>query len=244
MLTEECMFKKALMPALMGSSLLTAACSDDVTLRTVGDNRQPDDVSDITGTWDLMGSVSDIGESVTGTLTISREVFILELGSVFVDYSPATAPGLVVSPGAGGVRAYNVTHAAGDAIDLGVIPMRIGGEWDADETTGIEECRAFAEGGVIGGGCRSFGGGWQYGAFRAEQLERSPSIFGDLGGTWNVLNAYEMTGGCTAILRDTTFTAHCSGTGPRSDGKITFTMQDGFGTGSSDKGLEVSAVRR
>jgi hypothetical protein len=94
------MFKKALIPALMGSSLLMAACSDDVTREKVGDDTYAYDVSDITGTWDLMGSVSDIGESVTGTLTISSEVFVLELGSVFVDYSPAT-PELVV----GGVHA-------------------------------------------------------------------------------------------------------------------------------------------
>jgi len=237
------MFKKALMPALMGASLLTAACSDDVQLKKVGDNTQAYDVSDITGTWDLMGSVSDIGESVTGTLTISSEIFLLELGSVFVDYSPATAPTLVVRPG-GGVRAYDVTREAGDAIDLGVIPMRIGGQWDADETTGLEECRAYAEEGAIAGACQSRNGGWQYGGFHAVQLERSASIFGDLGGTWNVQNVFDMTGGCTAILRDTTFTARCSGTGPRSDGKITFTMHDGFGTGSSDEGLEVSAVRR
>jgi hypothetical protein len=142
------------------------------------------------------------------------------------------------------VRTYDVTREAAGAIDLGVIPMRIGGQWAAVETAGMEECRAFAEQGTISGACHSLGAGWQYGGFHAEQVEHLPSIFGDLGGTWNVQNAFEMTGGCTAILRDTTFTARCSGTGPRSDGKITFAMQDGFGTGSSDEGLEISAVRR
>lgn len=251
------MFKKFLVPSVMGCSLLVSACSDDV--KKVGDNTGGAtvyDVSDISGTWDLMGSVSTTGKSVTGTLTIGRDVFMLELGTVLVFYSPRDMPGLQVSvrtndvdpgevgPGTPDVTNYDVTHEASAQIDLGVIPNQVGGFWDAVGTN-YDRCVADVERGMIAGACvpigfEGGGGGW----FRAELLEQSPSIFGDLGGIWNVQNGYGVTGGCTAILRDTTLTARCSGTGSRTDGQITFTMQDGFGTGSSDLGLEISAVRR
>jgi hypothetical protein len=251
--------KHALTPWVMGCTFLVSACSDDI--KTVGDNTdgpQTWDVRDITGTWDLTGSVSDIGESVTGTLTIEPEVFSLELGSVFVHYSPDSAPELQVRPSRGDaygqgqareqegreVSNFDVTRETNEPIDLGVIPLRIGGRWYAEEMSGKEECQAFARRGTIAGACQPILSGWDYGAFAAEQLERSSSIFGDLGGTWNVHNYFFMTGGCTAILRGTTFIAQCAGTGESTDGKITFTMQDGFGSGSSDEGLEISAVRR
>ncbi len=238
------MFMRFLKSSMVGWCLLVLGCSDDV--KQVGDNSdgaKTYDVSDITGTWDVMGSVSAEGRSVTGTLTIGPDIFSLELGSVGVRYSPDFSPVLQIRPGNGQVKNYEVTHEAGTELDLGVIPLRIGGSWDAVEMGYGEECRAYTERGIFGA-CQPREGAGLYGGFSATPVDSVSSIFGKLGGTWNVQNFWGMTGGCTAILRDTTFIARCVGTGEGGDGQITFTMQDGFGTGSSDEGLEVSAVRR
>jgi hypothetical protein len=81
-------------------------------------------------------------------------------------------------------------------------------------------------------------------SFGAQRVGSARSIFGEIGGTWNMALGEGQGGGCTAVLRDTTFTASCGGTDSARDGRLTFTLREGHGSGSSEEGLEISAVRR
>jgi hypothetical protein len=132
-------------------------------------------------------------------------------------------------------------------VDLGVIPLDLGGEWRMEGRDGRLLCAADISPEDGFGGCQETDDYGIPGAvkhFITERLEPAPSIFGALGGVWNVIVRDPSTGGCTAVLRDKTVTAHCLGISERLTGTITFTLNEGVGSGSSDEGLEVSAVRR
>jgi hypothetical protein len=257
MITEDHMFERLLVSSLLGASLLVAGCSDDV--KRVGNDHSGDNidatynVGDISGIWDLTGSVGEGGDSVTGTLAINRDVFWLELagysrgwGNVFIDYSKAEPQSL--RAGTTKSNLYSVTREQPIDLSLGVIPSDTGGEWTMGESFGYTDCRAMVTADSIRGAC---GGPWgtrdAFGrdrSFGAQRVGSARSIFGEIGGTWNVGLGEGQGGGCTAVLRDTTFTASCSGTSSARDGRLTFTLREGHGSGSSEEGLEISALRR
>lgn len=257
MIMGEHMLERLLVTSAIGCALLASACSDDV--KTVGDNKGASNqteygVSDITGTWDLTASVSETGETITGTLEIARQIFRLEIAGVAIDYSTVPEQGLWVDTGNGGTY-YGVTHDGGEslgfppeesALDLGVIPADIAGGWTALTERSIEDrqLRAIVQRHLVILSSTPGANGGKAGTLEVERFEPARSIFGDLGGSWTIGTRYDLTGGCSASLRDTTVNAGCNGTGPRSDGSMTFTMRDGLGTGTTSGGLEISAVRR
>ncbi len=251
------MFEKLVVTSAIGCALLASACSDDV--KTVGKNTGPTNpedngMSDITGIWDLTASVSETGETTTGTLEIAPDIFRLEIAGVVIDYSGPQQE-LWVDTGNGGTS-YNVTHDGGEifgqspeenALDLGVIPADITGGWMATTERVSEDRQLFAFvrqrlatlSSTPGYGDRGDGG-----ALQAERYQWENSVFGDLGGSWNIATGYDITGACSAHVRDTVVSAGCTGTESPANGSVLFTLQEGTGFGSTSDGLEISALRR
>jgi hypothetical protein len=284
---EESMFAKGVVFSVIGLSMLALACSDDVT--RVADNRgaiPPGWESDISGVWDFVGSVQDSSESLAGTLTIDRQVFILQFqeGGT-LHYSAVPSPSLSVSgrtstyscgaggagtagaggaAGAGGVAGAGAATGTGgctmttstyeypyqltrDAlgVSLGVIPSDAGGTWGLTDQDRSVNCAAALDPDSFAASC-SYAGG--YGPFEgrldAVRTRVLPSVFGELGGVWELASNGGRTGGCTATFSDNNFNAHCEGTGTSFDGAISFTLSENIGSGFSPEGLEILATRR
>jgi hypothetical protein len=250
---EEGMLGKAF--SVLGLSMLATACSDDVT--RVADHRgaiPPGWESDISGVWDFVGSVRASGESLAGSLTIDRQVFVLQFeNGESVDYSAAPGPALSIGylpdcdPDG---RCYPPIDKPYDltrdslGMSLGVIPSDAGGSWTLTDRN-RSNCGASLDPDSFAATCSyaPYSGPFD-GRLDAVRTQVLSSVFGELGGVWELVCNSGRCGRCTATFSDNNFNAHCEGTGSFFDGAISFTLFENVGTGFSPEGLEISAARR
>jgi hypothetical protein len=258
MSTEDDVMERLLFLPVIAGALLVSACSDDVKKIGSHDNDSTGTdygIDDISGVWDISGSANERGEPVSGVLTIDRDTFILELGSVYVRYSFAepergldfSTVGRDQPPAPELPGDWLPSRFETERVDLGAIPFDLGGRWEMPARDGAMNCVAGLEQDGSDGFCFEddpMGYPGRFDGFFVERVDSASSVFGALGGVWNVVISDGTTGACTAVLKDTTLTAGCSATKDELQGRFTFTLNDGFGSGSSDEGIEVSAVRR
>lgn len=206
-------------------------------------------VADLTGHWNLIGSVKPTGRVVTGTLDIDTHTFVLEFDGTVVAFSDRTGSPMLswanpwqdqVSPTIG------VTHTSA-AVGLGVIPLALGGTWEFDDPQSGATCSAALSDASFLGQC--FG---LYGQPRgfpslnatvvATRTSALPSSFGALGGTWQLTS--DGGGACVVTISGSSLKASCAGTHSTLDGTLDFTLGDNVGSGISNLGLELSATRQ
>lgn len=251
------------------AAVFVIACASDVT--KVGDNSggatltggsggadgssgaggNAGNANNIAGVWDIYGSVRPNGHVVTGTLTVDDAHFLLQLNSgAMLSYGGEPATVRFVRPFTRQDNVYTVTHTYSQ-VELGAImPKYVGGSW------------TFTHPGVSSGRCEadlrpaSFNAhcvNVLYAPSHLPNLNHSlsavrstvlPSVFGDLGGVWQLQSDGGQGGRCTARFEGSEFTASCVGTWTEFDGALTFTLGNGVASGSSSEGLEISAVRR
>jgi hypothetical protein len=252
--------------------LIGAACSDDVT--QVGDDSRTVEAggnggsagnggasgssgagggsaTDLSGIWDLQGSVGPSGVPVTGTLAIDATKFVLTIDGVTLSYFANPAPSATyVNARQQQNKVYDVTRSA-SAVPLGVVPLDVGGTWSITDLSGPGTCNATLTQDAFMGFCRTAHGEPKQIDFpglnatlNATRTSVLPSAFGALGGIWELTSDGGDQGSCRAVFSDNTLTASCSRTLTALDGAISFTLADDIGTGGSAEGLEMSAVRR
>jgi hypothetical protein len=245
---------------LAAAGTFVVACAEDVT--RIGDNSGGSTVdsggtgglgaaSDISGTWDLYGSSRVYGWAITGTLTIDATRFLLTLDSASVNYIAGSPPSLsYVRPFTGQDNTYTVTKTD-NPVDLGVIPLDVGGTWTFTRPGDpLAHCDAQVGPGTFGGRCSNV---W-YAPSSLPDLNHTvsatrttvlPSVFGELGGVWQLVSDGGSQGRCTARFEGSELIASCNSSfDAMNNSTLVFTLGDGIASGSSDEGLEISAVRR
>ena len=212
----------------------------------------PDGASgDLTGTWDLV-STSPSGVPRNGTLTIAREALTLDLGSLQLAYATANGQ-LDVTWTANGNASNIATQRSPAALDLGIVPLDVGGSWRFASQDGTERCTALLSPASWTGSCDSPIAGWPpepppptpgvtYNAIRTQQL---PSVFGDLGGVWSLTDGQGGPGSCTVTFNQSGFSATCNAATEDLAGTVQVTF-DGtsMASGTTSYGYELSAHKQ
>jgi hypothetical protein len=239
------------------------ACGDDVT--RVGDNTggssgvigqggsaaQSGAPNDLSGVWSITGSLASSGAFATGTLTIGAHQLALAMngGGTLAFSDDGAAPILTwTDPNQAQLTSIQVAHTGAPA-DLGAIPLELGGQWQFSNPPEPGACTATLQTGSFSASCSDVSGepagfpslNSQLSATRTSAL---PSLFGELGGSWQIASNGGATGGCNLTLMDNQLTASCSGTASPLDGTLSFTLEGNVGSGSTNWGLEISAVRQ
>jgi hypothetical protein len=243
------------MPLCFSIPLFLAACSGS-TVSGLDDGGLSNDGSthpsaDLTGTWDLFAT-SPAGTPSTGTLVVARDTLSLDLGTIQLSYA-AHGGTLTVTYTRDGNTSSITTQRAPAAVDLGIMPLDLGGAWTFASETSIESCSASLAPSSWTGSCAEYVAGWPgavprpaphvtYTATRTQQLS---SAFGDLGGVWEATDGQGGPGHCTMTVQGSTFATSCSS----GTGSLTGTMQLTFSgndtaSGTTSGGAELSAHKQ
>jgi hypothetical protein len=211
----------------------------------------------LAGTWDFIATQASLGGNTSGTLTWDKSSASFQLtstggrdcwtdpytGKQFCSGGSPTAAMVTVMlvEGAGTVTATIPSNGwlpSGTSMvalqrigapgqSAGVLPLNPFGTWmlssKGEQVTAIMSSSALTASG--------------YRSFRAQQLSRLDSIFGDLGGEWNF---QEDRRGftCTARFAGDTFSATWSG------GSVSVTIHDRLLSGTTSNGYEISGQKR
>jgi hypothetical protein len=134
------------------------------------------------------------------------------------------------------------------AISMGQLPVQAGGTWmfAAQQPGDTGTCTGKLLPAQITAACQGVSGipttlPLLNGAGSALRVAPLPSIFGDLGGDWE-LNGQNSH--CAAKLNGNVFTATCDRSAGFTGGSITLVFGDGVASGTTSKGIEVAARRR
>jgi hypothetical protein len=202
-----------------------------------------------TGIWDLIGSVKTTGTLVKGTLEIAPEKLVLVIDGTTLSYQAGPPASLTfVRPFASQNKSYVVTRTP-SYVPLGLIPLDLGGSWSFTDPVGGGSCTAALSANGFSGSCSNVTGAplalpSLNASLTANRGAPAASDFGELGGSWTAQSNGGGEGHCSASFAINEFTASCSATGTPLDGTLSFTLGAGIGSGSSNYGLEISAVRR
>jgi hypothetical protein len=203
--------------------------------------------TDLSGIWDLVGA--RLGRTPEyAILAIDRGTF------VFVDRwgTGVAVTGLPDAPVArtlrrGDSHSLFAQHTP-QAISMGQLPVQAGGTWmfAAQQPGDTGTCTGKLLPAEISANCQGVSGiprtlPLLNGAGSALRIAPLPSIFGDLGGEWE-LNGQNSH--CSAKLNGNVFTATCDQSSGFSGGSITLVFGDGVASGTTSKGIEVAARRR
>jgi hypothetical protein len=220
-----------------------------------------DTATSIQGTWDLVttGSSSD-----QGTLTIDANTFSFSAdgssltlsvngGSMTLTWSDHRDELPTDPPRQVPIMATYVSSP----LDVGVIPLALGGQWNIASTTVSETCIASLSSTVFNASCSHVQNtpvGAMDGTVIGQRTQAIPSIFGDLGGQWHLAGNGELGdpyeygshgGGNTAdvTISANSFVATVAGHGYLG-GSVSAKVCDGKVSGLTSKGLEFAGQRR
>jgi hypothetical protein len=206
---------------------------------------------DLSGTWDVLGS-SPGGVPLALTITLDAQ---------HIDVIGAKESFVAVRSGTGFILTYSVGDRSaqvlalrenGGVMNVGALPFDLSGLWSfrtPDFTEGIGCNATFVTPG-FSGECATVAlprwvASYQLGngSARGNHQASAPSMFGDLGGTWNMQTTRGTA--CTFEFRDNTFSSRCSNeltSAPLGGVNVTFSGATVSGTTTS--GVEFSAHRR
>ncbi|HEX8791045.1 MAG TPA: hypothetical protein VF765_08825 [Polyangiaceae bacterium] len=209
--------------------------------------------NDLTGTWDLVAT-SPSGGTTSGTLLLGASTFSLDIPSTgsSLAYSANGSTLTVLWTLDGTADPIDATRAAA-AMNLGIIPDDVGGTWSFSSAGSAETCTATLAPSQVSGSCNAYLYGWPnplpvpipgvtYTAARTQQLS---SVFGDLGGTWQVMDNQGGPGSCTATFQGSTFSASCNDATDAFGGTVQLTFNGTtMASGMTGNGIELSAQKQ
>jgi hypothetical protein len=128
------------------------------------------------------------------------------------------------------------------------LPVQAGGTWSfmAQQPGDSGICTGQLSPGQISANCQGVSGmpstlPLLNGSGSALRIAQLPSIFGDLGGDWNLIG---QNSHCAVTLTGNVFTATCDKSSGFTGGSMTLVFGDGVASGTTSKGIEVAARRR
>jgi hypothetical protein len=141
------------------------------------------------------------------------------------------------------------TRTSASAADLGEFPLDLAGGWLLTDTAPgvVGACESLLTDGALTASCQDVA--WVPGLIRelrdgianGERTTELPSIFGDLGGVWQIQGS--RGGYCEVRFEGQTFSADCSGEGSF-DGVLEAEFDGTIMSGRTSSGIEFSAQRR
>lgn len=243
-----------------GAVLAFGGCSDDVTRIGQDSGGSSGHIASggtggsgaaggLSGVWSIRGSTPFAGTLATGTLALGNGQLALSIDGA----------SLVYSDGAGvqSLHFTNPKRAQDIALSVmrepnelwsGQLPLALGGGWSIFHPIEPGSCTATLSTDAFGASCAGVSGepaGFPSlnAALSANRGSVLPSILGDLGGVWQVQSNTGANGGCSVTLSDARVDATCAGTQSALDGALWFEIAGESGSGATDRGLELTALR-
>ena len=214
-----------------GGTVPTLSCGDE-------------NVKSIAGTWNIIGSRSGQQQS-TASLTIDASTFSFatEGRSLTFTVNGGTMT-LVWSDGSR--RTPITTTRTSGAVDTGLLPLSLGGQWTFSSTIDAESCTASLGDNGFNATCNGVHStpfGTLRGTVVGVRNQPSSSIFGALGGVWHL--AGDGQGSVDATIRGNTFTAVVNDGGlVGGAGWVTVKVCNGMAVGKTGDGFEFAATRQ
>jgi hypothetical protein len=214
-----------------GGTVPTLSCGDE-------------NVTSIAGTWDIIGSQFGQQKS-SAVITITASSFSFASNGESLAFAVNGGTMTLVWSKSGKQTPITATHTV-SALDTGVLPLPVGGQWGFASTTDGESCTASLGGNGFNATCndvRSTPFGTLKGTLVAQHPQQGGSIFGALGGVWHLTG--EGSGSVDATIRGNTFTAVVNDSGlVGAAGWVTVKVCNGMAAGKTADGFEFAATRQ
>ncbi|MFO0661559.1 MAG: hypothetical protein U0165_17260 [Polyangiaceae bacterium] len=242
-------------------ALALVACGDDVG---VGSNQQNQETGGTAGFSGGGGTAGSAGSGATlagiwaatgtgpsgttsqGSIMLSESRLKIQFPSLTFDFQEDGNTATASFFDDGVTSLLNFSRTNGPAITTGIMPLDIGGNWQASVAGDPGLCTGFLSSGNGSGSCVNTG----YVPMPLEPMNGSGFVvkskaggddtFGQLTGTW----VYKSNGGgqCEVVFTSSTFTSNCSGMG-RFDGLLSVSFEADTVSGTTSSGIEFSATR-
>jgi len=203
-----------------------------------GDNN----VTAIAGTWDIIDSQDGTkqGASVltidASTFSFTRNVTTLSLtvsgDTLTLSYTDKTK-----------TTPINASRTA-NPVDIGVIPLALGGDWTFASQTDAEQCTASFGAAGFNATCNHVNGtpaGTLDGTMVGQRVATAPSVFGQLGGDWTFQSG---SGAANVSFKGNLFTATTTKLGRIPSGTMAVRVCTGTVSGVTPQGFEIAGVKQ
>ena len=201
-----------------------------------------ENVTAIAGTWDIIGTSSDSAQSAA-TMTVTDSAFSFAANGRSLTFAAAGGNLTLTWQDNGKNVPITTTHDGATPLDLGLMPLALGGAWTFASTTNGESCTASLGGNGFNATCNGVNQtpfGELKGTLVGQRTQTLSSIFGSLGGVWHL--AADGGGGADATISGNTFTASIDGRGQ--PGWVTVKVCNGKASGITSGGFEFSATKQ
>ncbi len=197
------------------------------------------------GTWDALVSGSG-GSDDSAVITLDGSNFVVTTKESTLAFAVnGAAMTLTWTDGTKAPAATGVTRAA-SAVDLGVLPLSMGGQWTFAGNTATDTCTASFTGTAFNVGCvkAEMAVGRIDGALSGIRQQEKSSVFGALGGVWH-LTSQGGSGSVDATISGNVLTAVENRASSKSS-PYWFTMKlcNAAASGKTSEGVEIAATRR
>ena len=218
-----------------GTTVPTVTCGDESSVSAAG-------------TWDVIQSINDT--TGTGALTITDDTFSFSTNPVSLSFTKtATSMALTwTDPKDSNGPVVLTTTQTPAALDLGIVPLALGGSWSFSGDKPTDGCGATLGDGTFTSTCtNAYTGrfGRLDGRVIGTRTNQKASVFGSLGGSWH-LTGSNGDGTVDATFSANVFTAVIIGRAAPvgNNGWVTLKICNGKATGQSSDGAELAATRR
>jgi hypothetical protein len=202
--------------------------------------------STLAGSWDLTASTT----TSSGTLILDDKSINISIGDyTFLMHVNGAQADLTWSSRYGGISQVKVTHAPA-ALDLGAIPLQVGGDWTFSTPSGQGGCLGTLSPAAWTGSCTQVDVSTPiYDLYdspnaHATRVATHDSMFGDLGGDWTVSNGGAAHLDVSVAGNTLQATLYSSAGTTSSEGGLMLAFNGGLASGTTSGGVEFSAQRR
>lgn len=206
-------------------------------------------VDNAIGTWEVVASDTSQVNGI-GLIVIKENQVLVEASGRKFAYQSIGGSTISWKAGPSSVTQAEAAKRIPSDLDLGVLPLRLGGTWSFGEGGGRRLQLTVADGDVVAEATSAilpsdFGGGLD-GTIRGTRTEARPSAFGRLGGVWTVVGV-DGADVMTVVVDGATFTVIITGEARdfgKRDSWLTLRVCNDGAVGKTSLGVDVAAVRR
>lgn len=238
-----------------GSSSSSGGSSSGAPITLPGGGQVPmltcgsETVDSAIGTWDVVASNTSEVIGIGLIVIKDNQVRVESSGRTF-SYQALGGSTISWKEGPSSVTQAEVAKRTPSDLDLGVLPLRLGGTWSFGEGGRRRLQLTVADGDVVAEATSAvlpsdFGGGLN-GTIRGTRTEPRTSAFGRLGGVWKVVGV-DGADVMTVVVDGATFTVFVTGEARdfgKRDSWLTLRVCNDGAVGKTSLGVDVAAVRR
>jgi len=202
----------------------------------------------LSGIWDAIGTRNG-GHASSAVITIDADRLAIVTDRERFDAVRTGNTFEITYLGGGRTEQLQASRTSAGTSSLGEFPINLSGGWTVVDTRpdAVGSCESLLADDALTGSCRDVVwlprilGAFRDGFATGERIAPLDSIFGDLGGAWDIRGTGN--GGCLVRFEGQRFQAECSGAG-YVDGLLEAEFDGATLSGRSSGGYEFSAQRR